>query len=140
MGTPYQDYVGEFWLRCLFHPSDGSVLSDMFLAIRHANLEKLEQLMRDYELKKTSDEEQKDSNKEITLCHPLCNCHNCAAFTNPRTEERAESALELRNEDCGLTLLHVASIYGRPKIVDFLLASGAPFEIPDGQVGIRYFV
>jgi hypothetical protein len=140
VGIPCEVGVGEYWLRCLFNSLDDGVdtpLAEMFACIRQGNANKLEELLNEYEdVRRNQEMLSSKGFDESQLCHPLCDCPTCYQLTNPEPKPKLNPVFELRNEE-GLTLLHVACIYGRPKIVDFLLASGAPFDVEDHQVHTR---
>jgi len=138
VGIPCEVGVGEYWLRCLFNSMDDDGLStplgDMFTCIRLGNASKLEELVCEYEgMRRNQEVVSSQGYDESKLCHPLCNCSKCRLVTNPEPEPVMKPVFELKNEE-GLTLLHVACIYGRPKIVDYLLAGQAPCDVEDYQV------
>lgn len=57
------------------------------------------------------------------LCHPLCSCDNC---------ELNEMKYSINSYDNkGRTLLHIASFYGHPPIVDYLLINGIYVDSTD---------
>ena len=137
VGIPCEVGVGEYWLRCLFNSLDDGVdtpLGEMFTYIRQGNAAKLEEVLNSYEEQRKNQENAVSKGfDESLLCHPLCNCPSCYLLTNPEPEPKLKPVFQLKNEE-GLTLLHVACIYGRPKIVDYLLSRGAPCDVEDHQV------
>jgi hypothetical protein len=137
--------LGEVWLHSVHQSAFESIdirLGEMLDVIRIGNCQRLEELIEEYELERFEEsnipEEENLGVDGNQLCHPLCNCDNCAALCQPVIKEPSMiPAVKLTTED-GLTLLHVSSIYGRPKVVDFLIGGGADVEAKDSQV--RYFL
>jgi len=133
--------LGEVWLHSLHQSaleSDDPRLGELLEIIRQGNCERLEEALEEYERDRIEEFEAliEESIKieQTQLCHPLCNCDKCVILCSPKpTEPKMTAAIKLRTED-GLTLLHVASIYGRPKMVDYLISCGADVDAADSQV------
>ncbi|CAL8070905.1 unnamed protein product [Orchesella dallaii] len=130
--------LGEAWLQSVHARAMevvDSPLGEMFDVIRLGNVPRLEELIEDYEVERRN-QPQESPKKSIDLqgmCHPLCQCERCVKFMRKsvkKAEEKMPSASNLKTRD-GLTMLHVACIYGRPKIVEFLIESGADLEAKD---------
>lgn len=63
------------------------------------------------------------------LCHPLCSCDKCERQLSVNLCNTTPTVHSC--DDKGLTVLHIACTYGRPKVVDLLLSSGADTEACD---------
>lgn len=147
--------LGEAWLHSVHAKAmecTDTPLGEMFDVIRLGNCARLEELIEEYEterqmqLEKIQEMEHplESRNKSIDfegLCHPLCQCENCVKIMMKvvkELEKRDEMeimvpAVDLRTCE-GLTMLHVACIYGRPKIVEWLIEAGADLEAEDIDV------
>lgn len=153
--------LGEAWLHSVHAKAmecTDTPLGEMFDVIRLGNLARLEELIDQYETereKQLQEKARERREKEVAhgqqkkrveyqgLCHPLCHCANCVKIMVQTVKdlERAEEqeqmmmipAVELKTEE-GLTMLHVACIYGRPKIVEWLIEQGADLEAQDIDV------
>ena len=68
---------------------------------------------------------------EVKLCHPLCTCESCERNL-AKTSHSNWPTLNSR-DDRGLTVLHVASLYGQVAVVDFLLEHGANVNDADAD-------
>ncbi|ODM94578.1 Ankyrin repeat domain-containing protein 27 [Orchesella cincta] len=131
--------LGEAWLQSVHARAMevvDSPLGEMFDVIRLGNCPRLEELIDDYEAERRN-QPQESPRRSIDvqgLCHPLCQCERCVKFMRKSAkkmeEEKMPPATCLKTRD-GLTMLHVACIYGRPKIVEFLIEAGAQLEAQD---------
>lgn len=138
VGTPCD--LGEAWFHS-FHQAAFEVmdsqLGEMFDAIRLGNCGRLEELVEEYEVERYEIIKEQSQPKVFDgslLCHPLCNCEKCAKLCRPEKKDPGIVPAVNLTTDEGLTLLHVACIYGRPKIVDYLIGSGAFVDSQDSQV------
>ncbi|XP_035710945.1 ankyrin repeat domain-containing protein 27 isoform X2 [Folsomia candida] len=137
IGSPCD--LGESWLYNLHqdaYESDNPQIAEMLQAIRLGKCDRLEQMIEEYEVKryefnKNQKEPKIDSD---SLCHPLCHCVKCLAVVQSaiKSEPMIPAVHLTTNESC-LTLLHVACIYGRPKVVDILIGAGSKLEAKDSQ-------
>jgi hypothetical protein len=138
IGSPSE--LGEAWLYALHqeaYESNNPRLAEMFELIRLGNCIKLEEMIEEYEVERYEHNKKLKQPKEIDatlFCHPLCHCVNCSALYQTVAEDPPIiPAVDLATED-GLTMLHVACIYGRPKVVDFLIGAGSNLEAEDKDV------
>ncbi|OXA45545.1 Ankyrin repeat domain-containing protein 27 [Folsomia candida] len=129
----------ESWLYNLHHDayeSDNPQISEMFEAIRFGKCGRLEELIEEYEVQRFEFNKNRKDFPEIeadSLCHPLCQCVTCdAVFQSAVKWEPMIPAVQLISPN-GLTLLHIACIYGRPKVVDILIGAGSKLEAEDSQ-------
>ncbi|CAG7667430.1 unnamed protein product, partial [Allacma fusca] len=114
-------------------PSD-SLMAEMFLAVKTGNSLRLEELIAEYEAARKMQKVEVIKVDPSLLCHPLCDCERCSTLVTPEPAEPIMIPVtELATED-GSTLLHMACIFGRPKIVDFLVSIGVSMEVTDSQV------
>lgn len=147
--------LGEAWLHSVHAKAmecTDTPLGEMFDVIRLGNCARLEELIEEYEMErrqqqmKLKDMEHPSASRNRSidfegLCHPLCQCDCCVKIMIKTVKEleRAEemeimpSAVDLKTSE-GLTMLHVACIYGRPKIVEWLIDVGADLEARDIDV------
>lgn len=72
------------------------------------------------------------------LCHPLCSCDKCEGLLKQNIRETTPTVFSC--DDRGLTALHVACIYGQPKIVELLLENKANIQSSDysGASALHY--
>ncbi|KAL1131176.1 hypothetical protein AAG570_012412 [Ranatra chinensis] len=103
--------------KSLFKANDNDdSLSYLFDVTRMGNIEEVKRILEKKEIPISEI-------PFVNLCHPLCSCDRC---------ER-EVSLNLCNtnptintcDDRGLTVLHIAGMYGRPRVVDYLLGLGS---------------
>jgi len=151
--------LGEAWLHHVHQGVAESLpfMSDMLDSIKNGDPIRLKNLIQAYEntMKEESlqlinnNNEIEDSllsEENVSLCHPLCDCESCKRVKkennsqeifNKQEETVAKKnlgPLDLKTNEDGLTLLHIACIYGQPKIVDLLTDIGAPLEAVDSMV------
>lgn len=132
--------LGEAWLYTLHKDiceSNNATLTELFEAIRLADCQRLEELIELYE------NERHEYNRDLmqpilvdpeSLCHPLCQCDKCSSLCQgKRNQSPLPAAVDLLTDE-GLTMLHAACIYGRPKVVDFLIGAGSNLNAKDSQV------
>lgn len=111
---------------------NGTTLSIVFEMAKNGNVEDLEEILK-----------QKDmftfgSLDRLNLCHPLCSCDVCERKVSIYRCNVAPTVNSC--DDRGLTVLHVASIYGQPKVVDLLLRLEANTNKSDykGSTALHY--
>ncbi|XP_046660790.1 ankyrin repeat domain-containing protein 27-like [Homalodisca vitripennis] len=77
-------------------------------------------------------------NRGITLCHPLCSCDKCESQVSQKLKNTTPTVHSC--DDRGYTALHIACMYGKPKIVDILLIYGANVHATDysGATALHY--
>ncbi|XP_050694031.1 ankyrin repeat domain-containing protein 27-like [Eriocheir sinensis] len=67
--------------------------------------------------------------KKAQLCHPLCHCERCEALMHqPQEDPWPTVAME---DPLGRTAMHLACIFGRPALVDLMVARSADLEAKD---------
>ncbi|KAF2364986.1 Ankyrin repeat [Trinorchestia longiramus] len=64
------------------------------------------------------------------LCHPLCTCSNCSS---PQDLAKTSSISPMSRDSEGRTGLHIACIFGCPKVIKLLLTKGADISTEDHQ-------
>lgn len=136
--------LGEAWLYNLHqdaYESDNPLLAQLFELIRLGNCRKLEEMIEEYEVERYDFNKRQNEPRAIDpelLCHPLCHCGKCSLlYKNLLQTEPMPRAVDLTTDE-KLTCLHVACIYGRPKVVDILIGCGSNLEAKDAQVKVYY--
>ncbi|XP_014243304.1 ankyrin repeat domain-containing protein 27-like [Cimex lectularius] len=107
-----------------------SRLSSLFDFAKEGNLEKVQEILGTKDIGIGSLE-------GLNLCHPLCSCDRC--------EKELSISMHMSPtiqscDDRGFTVLHIASMYGQPKIVDLLVRLGAKLNKTDykGATALHY--
>lgn len=110
---------------------DTKKISTLFQKIKLGDLDAVKKILKNNEVETINI-------SSLNLCHPLCTCQNCKSLLSNKLNETAPSIKSCDDQD--LTPLHIAAMYGRPKIVDFLLSNGANRNAPDcnGTTPIHY--
>lgn len=65
----------------------------------------------------------------IILCHPLCSCDKCESQISQKLKDTTPTIHSC--DDRGYSALHIACMYGKPKIVDILLSHGSNVHATD---------
>uniref|UniRef100_A0A8D9B2T5 Ankyrin repeat domain-containing protein 27 n=1 Tax=Cacopsylla melanoneura TaxID=428564 RepID=A0A8D9B2T5_9HEMI len=98
-----------------------SSLTKLFEMTRLGDVDKVKAILQE--------ENTKQDSESLPLCHPLCSCDDCEEAiklkqiqTKPTTQSK---------DDRGFTVLHVAALYGRIKVVDLVLELGADTNTQD---------
>lgn len=101
--------------------------------VRHREVEKLLRAVADGDVEMVryllewmdeADEEEGDVRSEALLCHPLCQCPNCAPTQKLSVVQAGSLSVNSSNVD-GFTPLHVAALHGRSALVSLLIRHGA---------------
>ncbi|XP_034033197.1 ankyrin repeat domain-containing protein 27 [Thalassophryne amazonica] len=100
--------------------------------VRHREVEKLLRAVADadvemvrYLLEWTDEEEEEGAlHPEVLLCHPLCQCPNCAPTQKASVLQAGALGVNCSNVD-GFTPLHVAALHGHLVLVTLLIRHGA---------------
>ncbi|XP_015253443.1 PREDICTED: ankyrin repeat domain-containing protein 27 [Cyprinodon variegatus] len=100
--------------------------------VRHREVEKLLRAVADgdvemmrYLLEWTDEEEDEgELRSESRLCHPLCQCPNCAPTQKLPVQQAGVLGVSSCNAD-GFTPLHVAALHGHSSIAALLIRHGA---------------
>ncbi|KAK5866823.1 hypothetical protein PBY51_011367 [Eleginops maclovinus] len=100
--------------------------------IRHREVEKLLRAVADgdvemvrYLLEWIDDEEDDEELRtEVLLCHPLCQCPNCAPTQKLSVQQAGSLGVNSCNVD-GFTPLHVAALQGHTPLLALLIRHGA---------------
>ncbi|KAM9854537.1 ankyrin repeat domain-containing protein 27 [Aulostomus maculatus] len=102
--------------------------------VRHREVEKLLRAVADgdvemvrYLLEWTDEEEEDDEGgprPEVLLCHPLCQCPNCAPTQKLSVLQAGALGVNSSNMD-GFTSLHVAALHGHSELTSLLIRHGA---------------
>ncbi|KAK1888513.1 Ankyrin repeat domain containing protein 27, partial [Dissostichus eleginoides] len=90
--------------------------------VRHREVEKLLRAIADGDVEMWMDEEEDDEEdlrSEVLLCHPLCQCPNCAP-----TQKAGSLGVNSCNVD-GFSPLHVAALHGHAPLLALLIRHGA---------------
>ncbi|XP_075231527.1 ankyrin repeat domain-containing protein 27-like [Lycorma delicatula] len=79
-----------------------------------------------------------ESDLSSKLCHPLCSCDNCERQISQNLCNTTPTIHSC--DDRGYTVLHIASMHGKPKVVDVLLSCGANPDASDysGSTPLHY--
>ncbi|XP_028264059.1 ankyrin repeat domain-containing protein 27 isoform X2 [Parambassis ranga] len=97
--------------------------------VRHREVEKLLRAVADGDVEMVRylldwmDEEEEDEGEirtEVLLCHPLCQCPNCAPTQKLCTLQAGALGVNSCNSD-GFTPLHVAALYGHSSLASLLI-------------------
>lgn len=74
----------------------------------------------------------------VNLCHPLCSCDKCESQISQNVQNTYPTIHSC--DDRGYTALHIACMYGRPKVVDILLRYGGNVHATDysGATALHY--
>ncbi|XP_026679343.1 ankyrin repeat domain-containing protein 27-like isoform X2 [Diaphorina citri] len=75
------------------------------------------------------EENKKEDSESLPLCHPLCSCDDCEEAINLKHSQSKPTTQSM--DDRGFTVLHVAALYGRIKVVDLVLELGADTNSQD---------
>lgn len=72
------------------------------------------------------------------LCHPLCSCDRCEQILSKIGDNSSPTVHS--SDDKGHTALHIACLYGKPKIVELLLEHGTDIHRNDysGATALHY--
>lgn len=92
-----------------------TTMAQLFQHVAKGNLEEVQKILE-------RDEPTWDYT-HLQLCHPLCTCdkcHNLVVKTARNTHPTVHSC-----DDAGLTALHIAAMYGKPAIIDYVLSQNA---------------
>lgn len=101
--------------------------------VRHREVEKLLRAVADGDVEMVryllewmdeADEEEGDVRSQALLCHPLCQCPNCAPTQKLSVVQAGSLSVNSSNVD-GFTPLHVAALHGRSALVSLLIRHGA---------------
>ncbi|XP_013889205.1 ankyrin repeat domain-containing protein 27 [Austrofundulus limnaeus] len=100
--------------------------------VRHREVEKLLRAVADgdvqmvrYLLEWTDDEEDEEEiQSEAPVCHPLCQCPNCAPTQKLSVQQAGVLGVNSCNAD-GFTPLHVAALHGHAALAVMLIRHGA---------------
>ncbi|KAM9375993.1 ankyrin repeat domain-containing protein 27 [Pholidichthys leucotaenia] len=102
-------------------------------SVRHREVEKLLRAVADGDVEMVRyllewmDEEEEDEGEprsEAPLCHPLCQCPNCAPTQKLTVQQAGVLGVNSCNVD-GFTPLHVAALHGRTPLATLLIRHGA---------------
>ncbi|KAM4733686.1 ankyrin repeat domain-containing protein 27 isoform 2-T2 [Anableps anableps] len=108
--------------------------------VRHREVEKLLRAVADgdvemmrYLLEWTDGEEDEgELRSESHLCHPLCQCPNCAPAQKLPVQLAGALGVNSCNAD-GFTPLHVAALHGHSSLAALLIRHGANVNVRTGQ-------
>lgn len=92
-----------------------SSLTKLFENTRIGDVDKVRSILQD--------ENTKEDSECMPLCHPLCSCDDCEEAINLKHSQTKPTTQS--TDDRGFTVLHVAALYGRIKVVDLVLELGA---------------
>lgn len=81
----------------------------MSVLVKNADFDQMEDLLRN------------DGNRDILLCHPLCSCNKC--------ESLMENQATVNEK--GQNLLHIAVLYNKVDVVEFLIEKGCNVNVVD---------
>ena len=104
----------------------------------YARLGKVDEIKKLFKTKPTIDAAQEEEPKtvkasqaeiESLLCHPLCSCDKCESIIKTNKKEPVPSVSSRDNR--GYSALHIACIFGKPNVVDYLINEGADVEMID---------
>ncbi|MED6271713.1 hypothetical protein CHARACLAT_023165, partial [Characodon lateralis] len=108
--------------------------------VQHREVEKLLRAVADgdvemmrYLLEWTDEEEDEgELGSESHLCHPLCQCPNCAPTQKLPVQQAGALSVNSCNKD-GFTPLHVAALHGHSSLAALLIRHGANVNVRTGQ-------
>ncbi|KAK1887280.1 Ankyrin repeat domain containing protein 27 [Dissostichus eleginoides] len=95
--------------------------------VRHREVEKLLRAIADGDVEMWMDEEEDDEEdlrSEVLLCHPLCQCPNCAPTQKLSVLQAGSLGVNSCNVD-GFSPLHVAALHGHAPLLALLIRHGA---------------
>ncbi|KAM6937846.1 uncharacterized protein ankrd27 [Xenentodon cancila] len=78
------------------------------------------------------EEEEEELRSEAPLCHPLCQCENCAPTQKLTVQQAGALGVNSCNGD-GFTPLHVAALHGRSALAALLIRHGASVNVRTNQ-------
>lgn len=119
-----------------FDESGDERVAEMFNCVRTGNSVRLEEIVLEYSNEMNKQVFQTPVIDPSLLCHPLCDCEKCATMIAPVNETVVMTPVTELASESGMTLLHMACIYGRPKVVEYLISIGCPLEPTDMEVCI----
>ncbi|XP_022188861.2 ankyrin repeat domain-containing protein 27-like [Nilaparvata lugens] len=100
-----------------------ATLSNLFELARQGNAQELEKLLTGKGSETDDEMILLNAVSSLKLCHPLCSCDKCERVLSQNLLDTTPTIHSC--DDRGYTILHVASMYGRPKVVDVLISCGA---------------
>ncbi|XP_018905298.2 ankyrin repeat domain-containing protein 27 [Bemisia tabaci] len=111
-----------------------SNLYTLFEETRCGNLEKVKSILDNNNFPLPEN----PSKDKSQLCHPLCSCDSCEKQMSIILCNTVPTVYSC--DDRGFTVLHIACLFGRPKIVDLLLSYGANPNVQDysGSTPLHY--
>ncbi|XP_047245850.1 ankyrin repeat domain-containing protein 27 isoform X3 [Girardinichthys multiradiatus] len=107
--------------------------------VQHREVEKLLRAVADgdvemmrYLLEWTDEEEDGELRSESHLCHPLCQCPNCAPTQKLPVQQAGALSVNSCDKD-GFTPLHVAALHGHSSLAALLIRHGANVNVRTSQ-------
>lgn len=111
---------------------DGNSVAYFFSQVRIGNYDEVRRILEN------SGSEVSDRTNTKELCHPLCSCDRCERLLSQNICSTTPTVHSC--DDRGFTAMHVACMYGKPKIVELLLEFQANIESCDysGATPLHY--
>lgn len=105
------------------YDNENNIINSLFKAVKNCNIETIDSIInKKYKIQK------------LKLCHPLCRCDKCEInYCKLQVTELNNNSLINIKDSKGRTALHIASICGQIKIVDYLLQQCANTNIQDNN-------
>lgn len=108
--------------------------------VRHREVEKLLRAVADGDVEmmryllewNDEEEDEREPRSELHLCHPLCQCPNCAPAQKLPVQLAGALGVNSCNAD-GFTPLHVAALHGHSSLVALLIRHGANVNVRTNQ-------
>ncbi|CAG2059541.1 unnamed protein product [Timema podura] len=127
--------------------SKSSCIDYFFEQVKLGNIKEVEKILdnrpnlissKSGEIKTDSVFMKKKEELVTNLCHPLCSCDICEGVFSKSLCDTTPTVHSC--DDRGFTALHVASLFGRPIIVDFLINCGSNVNASDysGSTPLHY--